>query len=462
MWATTPQFNLQPAVEFVPDQPQRAYLPGYIRSNKLGITCSINPDVSDGPPITLESAVQYIHAVHVVLGMHSQPDFSFCLGERYRLTISTFSNADPLHPFMSVGEAAVRARIEDNSAPVASADLPYIPATPVWDEVNLTSGLCACFGYARDNTGQLQAYANISYFGVGAHCGSGTVNLIAPVNEESALQGKMKIVVRKGFVGFHVMACKIGPFANTEHHVLETTYSKTTRAGDRVASLRSNSSNFSSPANFFSTVAQVDCGGHAEFLQSFLLSYPYGYVDGPGNLCLFTPSLAGQPNSETAYVACSNSWRSNCGFSFAHALKTSAISVQVTDWDLHPGFPVRTATFQKSNIVSNLYGNNEYAATVSDDAQFWDTLHVAARITGLEDVVDPFASPLSAVQPRTRFTVSVNVFGSKDGQRSIGFFGFGLVASATKTLTESEAIAFFEGAPLSLVDGKVSITAVGA
>jgi hypothetical protein len=258
------------------------------------------------------------------------------------------------------------------------------------------------------------------------------------------------------------MACKFGPFENTEHHVLETTSSKLARAGDRVASLRSNSSNFSSPANFLATVAQVDCGGHSEFLLSFLLVQQYAFVAGGENLCLFTPSLVGQPNSDTAYVACSNSWRSNCGFSFAHALKTSAINVQVSDWDLHPDFPVRAATFQKNNIVSNLYGNNEYAATVSDDAQFWDTLHVAVRITGLEDVVNPFVSPLAEVQPRTQFTVAVNVFGSKDGTRSTGFFGFPMAASATKTLTENEAVAFFEGAPIALADGKVSITAVGA
>jgi hypothetical protein len=126
---------------------------------------------------------------------------------------------------------------------------------------------------------------------------------------------------------------------------------------------------------------------------------------------------------------------------------------------LHPG---PAATFQKNNIVSNLYGNNEYAATVSDNAQFWDTLHVAVRITGLEDVVNPFASPLAEVQPRTQFTVAVNVFGSKDGTRSTGSFGLPMAASATKTLTENEAVAFFEGAPIALAAGKVSITAVGA
>jgi hypothetical protein len=293
---------------------------------------------------------------------------------------------------------------------------------------------------------------------VGGDCGSKTVNLIATVDEQDALRGKMKIVVDKGFVGFHVMACKIGPFEKTEHHVLERTAIKKTRAGDRVASLRSKSSNFSRPVNFFSTAAQVDCGGHVEFLSTY-----------SGPMCLFAPSLAGQPDSETAYVACSDSWRSNCGFSLEHALKTSKISVQATDWDLHPVFFIDIpATFQK-DIVSNLYGNNEYAVKFADtpiiygiERDYWDHLHVAVEIAGFEDVVDPFASPLSAVQPRTQFTVKITVFASKNGERVISFLGFSLAASATKTLTEEEAVGFFEGSPITLADGKVSITAIGA
>lgn len=455
MWATLPQLKSQPVLEFVTDQPERVHLPQY-----AGSDCLINPDLTDGPPITLESLVENIHAVHVVLGMEDEPDFSFCLGDRYRLTISTFSNSDPLHPFMGVGQAAVRARIQDNGADVASADLPFIPATPVWNL--FVSGLSVCFGYARDDAGQLKAYANISYFGQAADCGSKTVNLIADVDEQDALPGKMKIVVRQGFVGFRVMACKIGPFEKAEPHVLETTDSKKTRAGDRVASLRSKASNFSSPAHFRATTARVDCGGHSEFLGDIATNpLPFFAV------CLFAPSLAGQPDADTAYVACSDSWRSNCGFSLAHARKASAIRVQATRLAvLPPFFGMRVATFDIS-IESNSYGNNEYAGSAGNApidgievSDYWDTIHAAARITGFEDVEDPFDSPLSAVRLRTRFTVTVTVFATKEGERAVPF-GSAVGTSVTKTLTEEEAIAFFEGASITLADGTVSITAVG-
>jgi hypothetical protein len=467
MWATLPQLKSQPALEFVPDQPERVQLPqSHYVLNNSGIdgnpTCFINPALTDGSPITLESLVQNIHAVHVVLGMQDEPDFSFCLGDRYRLTISTFSNSDPLHPFMGVGQAAVRTRIQDNGADVASANLPFIPATPTWRSPHFTSGLCVCFGYARNDAGQLKAYANVSYFGARADCGSKTVNLIADVDEQDALPGKMKIVVRHGVVGFNVMACRIGPFEKTEHHVLETTYSKKTRDGDRVASLRSKASNFSSPAHFLATTAQVDCGGHSEFLT--VRASPPTADD---SVCLFAPSLAGQPDADTAYVACSDSWRSNCGFSLAHARKTSAIRVQAERWNVLPDFfVVRIATFDIS-MESDSYGNNEYAGEIGNVPRdglevrdWWDTLHVAARITGFEDVEDPFDSPLSAVRPRTQFTVTVTVFASKEGERA-SVDGVVVGASATKTLTEEEAVAFFEGSPIALADGTVSITAVG-
>jgi hypothetical protein len=466
MWATLNQLSSQPVLEFVPDQPERVHLPQYVRNNSgdtnANPDCLINPGLTDGPPITLESLVENIHAVHVVLGMEDEPDFSFCLGDRYRLTISTFSNSDPLHPFMGVGQAAVRARIEDNGADVASADLPFIPATPAWNF--FVSGLSVCFGYARNDAGQLKAYANISYFGQAADCGSKTANLIATVDEQDALPGKMKIVVRHGFVGFRVMACKIGPFEKAEPHVLETTDSKKARAGDRVASLRSKASNFSSPAHFRATTARVDCGGHSEFLgDRITFGIPLPFVA----VCLFAPSLAGQPDADTAYVACSDSWRSNCGFSLAHARKASAIRVQATRLAvLPPFFSMRVATFDIS-MESNSYGNNEYAGTAGNEPRdgievrdYWDTIHAAAQITGFEDVEDPFDSPLSAVRPRTRFTVTVTVFASKEGERAAPF-GSAVGTSVSKTLTEQEAVAFFEGGTISLADGTLSITAVG-
>jgi hypothetical protein len=266
------------------------------------------------------------------------------------------------------------------------------------------------------------------------------------------------------------MACHIGPFTSTLPHIQETWATKVARAGDRVASLRSNATNFSNPVRypnplqlnpvFPASVAAVDCGGQHEFRGPLLPASPV--------FPRFATALMGQANSETAYIPASSSWRSNCGFTATQVARMAAVNVAVSNVNLSPVFfESSPVSFTASGLVANQYGNNEYAETVAQSgAGFgaeWDTIHVQVRVTGFEDVVDPLATPLASVVVNARFVVAVNLFASFNGSRVFrgGQIGFPYAASATVTLNETEASAFFDGTPLSLAGGAIVVTAVG-
>ena len=470
MWAAVPPFASQPVVDLIPDQPSRAPQYGW-SGNAFGGLFTVTFYPRQGIPVTLESALPSIHAVHLLVVGDSYLDVSLRLGSRYSLKLTFYENTNGAHPFVRYGQRILRAAICDNATVVAEADLPLLATT-----------LNVCFGYAFAQSGTLQAYAHISR--IDCSCGSGTAGLLADVNHDEALAGKMSLVCREpiedfggdqtqyGNFSLQCAAMRMGPFQQAMPHLQETWATKQGRAGDRVASLRSNATNFSNAAHFespmqlnprlFRSVAWADVGGHAEFHTTGL---------GPGSppLKRFAMSLMGQPSSDIAFIPASSSWRSNCGFTAAQVRRMAAVDVSVTNVDLNPS-PIYQAlvSFQLPGLVANQYGNNEYAGTANESGSAfgaeWDTVHVQVRVSGFEDVVDTPATPLPDVVVNTRFVVTVELFATYGGNRVLWFNqpgGFPFAASATVTLTEAEASAFFDGSPLSLAGGAIVVTAVG-
>jgi hypothetical protein len=464
MWAAVPPFVSQPVVDLIPDQPSRVAQYGW-SGNAFGGLFTVAFYPRQGIPVTLESALPFIHAVHLLVAGDSYLDVSLRLGSRYSLKLTFYENTNAAHPFVRYGQRILRAAIYDNATVVTEADLPLLATT-----------LNVCFGYAFAQSGTLQAYAHISR--IDCSCGSGTVGLLADVNHDEALAGRMSLVCREpiedfggdqtpyGNFSLQCAAMRMGPFQQTMPHLQETWATKQGRAGDRVASLRSSATNFSSAAifesplqlnpRFFRSVAWADVGGHSEFNTS-------GLAPGTAPLRRFAMSLMGQPSSDIAFIPASSSWRSNCGFTAAQVRRMAAVDVSVTDVSLLDT-PV---SLEASGLVANEYGNNECVGTVAQaGAAFggdWDTIHVQVRVSGFEDVVDTPATPLSDVVVNTRFVVTVDLFASLGGSRVFRFgqIGFPYAASATVTLTEAEASAFFDGSPLSLADGAIVVTAVG-
>jgi hypothetical protein len=268
-----------------------------------------------------------------------------------------------------------------------------------------------------------------------------------------------------GSVGIVFADCHIGPFYFSEPSIQETLQTKQARPGDRIASLRSNSSSFSTPLlfpfsaarnpTFPSSAAASDCAGHSELLSHGIGSPP------PYR---FAPSVYGQPNSDIAYVPVSKEWRSSCGFTQQQASQMAAIDVSFSGVQVFSAqglFPVYVSASAQS-LVADTYGNNEYATTIAQSGTAfiigdWDAVHVQVTVQGKENVYAPRHFPLSGVQVTHSFVVSVSLFLSIGGQpldrRFVGY-------SATKTLNESEAIAFFDGGSLAV--GGATITAVGA
>jgi hypothetical protein len=456
MWASTQTLVDQPRIVFQSDQPTRSSIRPYI-----------------GRPIIYQADIASLFAVHCVLAVDSFANLSIAIGTRYRLTLDTVAVSDGLHPFVSFPRRVLRAKIEDNGQALTTAELPLIPLATV----------VACFGYAYNADHQLQAYAHVSsldtqtvpqdrelgYPSPCVSCGSGSVGLLVDVEQKDA-GGDCKIIVREpnqdfggdqsayGSVGIVFADCHIGPFYFAEPSTQETLQTKQARAGDRIASLRSNSSSFSTPLlfpilvarnpTFPSSAAASDCAGHSELLSHDGIGSPPPYR--------FAPSVYGQPNSDIAYVPVSKQWRSSCGFTQQQATRMSAVNVSFNN--VSGLFDAFTAT----NMVADTYGNNEYASTVSQAgtagfAGKYDTLHVQVTVQGKENVYAPRHFPLSGVQVTHSFVVSVSVFPSIGGQPLDRRF---VRYSATRTLNESEAITFFNGGSLAV--GVATVTAVGA
>lgn len=484
MWAVIPPLPSQPVVDLVPDQPSRVIQYGWPSDfNQILGNYRISQIPSSGQDITLTSAIQNIHAVHVMARNDRFTDFSICLGPRYRFTLKSYVNLDPIHPFLGVDVRYMRATIEDGGSAVATANLPNIPY-PNRFVYPTASGLVVCFGYVFDGP-QLKAYAHVSshrvtqnaslQFGVVPSCGSGTASMIANVDAGDALAGSMSLIVREnslapdgnpfdptglGGLEFFSMACHVGPFLSTSPHMQERFADKLSRAGTRVASLRSRATNFSQPmaaggalisaaTNNNQGVADIDCGGHPEFSAS----------------SRFAVSLAGQPEPDVAYVASSNETRGNCGFTQQHLTNLSQVTV-TANVNFFPDFyGASPASFTKT-IPSDAYGNNEYAGVANASGETdllgltWDSVAVQCRITGYENVDDYAATPIQNVLVRFVLRIEVSIFPINGGNK-ITIPAFPVGASASKNLTEAEAEDFFNGGTVSLADGAITVTPAG-
>lgn len=469
MWASTQTRVHQPQIVFESDQPTRSSFRPYI-----------------GRPIIYRADIASLYAAHCVLSVDSYVNASIAIGDRYQLTLDSVLITDSAHPFVAGDKfprRVLRAKIEDHGQAVTTAELPLIPL----------STIVACFGYAYDAGHQLQAYAHVSTLQASAialdreigypspciSCGAGSVGLLVDVEQEDA-GGDCKLIVREptedfggdqrvyGSVGLVVADCHIGPFYFSEMHIQETLETKQARAGDRVGSLRSNSSNFATPVLFPflglrnnpkwpSSAAASDCAGHTEFLSPQFWFSPPSYK--------FAPSLHGQPNSDTAYVPVSKQWRSSCGFTAEQVTRMSAVDVVFDNVQVRRGAVMSghgaVMSVSAQSVLANTYGNNEYITTVPQAgiASFYayDTVHIQVTVEGKETVLEPRRFPLSEVQVDHRFVVSVSLFLSHGGQAlDRHFFGY----SATRTLNQTEAIAFFDGNPLTV--GGATVTAVGS
>jgi hypothetical protein len=480
MWAVIPPLTSQPLVDLRPDQPSRVIQCGWPSDygQVLG-QYRVNAYPYIGQAVTLTSAVPNIHAAHLMARVDPYTDLSICLGARYRLTLKSYVNSDPVHPFVNAGARYMRATIEDSGSTVATANLPCIPYPNRFIYPN-GSGVVACFGYAFDGP-TLKAYAHVSSHRVNASqqgqnglvpsCGSGTASMIVNVNADDALVGQMSLIVREptevepgdqtgwGGVEFFHMSCRIGPLLSVSPHMQERSADKLPLAGTRVASLRSKATNFSQPmatgGNGSSGVANCDCGGHAEFSQSNR----------------FAISLAGQPDADTAYVTAGGSARGNCGFTGEHLTKLSSVAVTASNVNLVPDgrviwFFQANTSFTKT-IASDSYGNNEYTGVANVPGEGagreWDSVHVQVRITG-EETVDNFsATPIESVVARFKCTVLVTMFAAKNGEK-VMWDSRPLSSSASKTLTEAEAVDFFNGEAISLTaqyGEAITVTASG-
>lgn len=494
MWAVIPALQSQPVVELMPDHPSHVVVYGY-PSDFGFVLYNYRVAWREDGPVTLTSPMAGISAVHAMLRMDSRSDLLFRLGG-YSLRVFSDTTNDLGHPFIIPPQVYAESETSflkaaivdhgDGNQEIASIELPLIPYPNAFVYPNL-SGLVVCFGYAYDtDSSQLKAYAHISshrvtndasmQFGIVPSCGSGTASLLVNIDEAKAFDGGMSLVsqgqglpnaavtsINAGVEFFH-MACHFGPFLETLPHIQERWSVKSARAGTRVASLRSRSTNFTQPmatnASFGSIVrkegvADVDCGGHAEFYRS----------------SRFAVSLAGQPDADIAFVPQSTSYRSNCGFTTEQNARLASLEISANDleiYNLFGGFWLAEVSFNSTECQSSSYGNNEYTGTIAQSGEVfgteWDSLLVTARITGFEDVEDFAATPISAVVVNTRFIVTVSVCALAEGERTRQFdsISFPWIERAfTRTLTQEEADAFFDGNPIEMADGAITVTAVG-
>lgn len=479
MWAVIPRLQRQPDVAMFPDHPDRVGMPGFGGGPFGVLRTSYSFTGSVGETATLTSLVPNVCAVHTMLRFLPNTSIVIKLGTTYGLRLTNLTRDVTAN--WALGDSGTlisknfniatygKADLLENNNVISSTLLPSVDYANSFQQPDV-SGIVACFGYAYSDSGQLLAYAHISTHrvaraqqvqnGIVPSCGSGTASLRIDADPALAFDGPFTFTGSSG-VEFINMACRLDAFALSVPHAQDTLATRVARAGTRVASLRSNATNFSQPLAFGGQfiegfrgntqgMATVDCGAHNEFVNS----------------SRFAVSLAGQPNADTAYVPASGSWQSNCGFTAAQVEKMSALTVDLNNLGFtanNPfgGFqPPVNISLTFGSVQSMGLGNNEYVGVANSPDENFEKFHVWVSVAGFEDVADYNATPLSAVQVTHRFVVTVSVYAEGEFWGDSTFRRLGSV-TLSKTLNETEAIAFFDGGSITLGSGSVTLTPSG-
>lgn len=234
--------------------------------------------------------------------------------------------------------------------------------------VDLESGLVLNCGYALTADGWVlygfAAHGRVHWYqaaGWGApatvgspHFGYGTACLRIAV-QEADINSQIASQVQyygPGFLTIKSIAAHHGPFATSRTLAPDSLAARSESPYERFGSLRSKACAFASPEISFQPNAHngFDHGGHPEVRW----------------LGLWPASLAGQPNSDIAYVCRNAAWRSNI-FSDPTANELFA-RVRVT-WQSNTTININGHFFSVPEGVvdcdSGEYGNNEYSGQSS-------------------------------------------------------------------------------------------------
>lgn len=471
MWSSWPALRNQPTADFVPDQPSRVLIPGYGQYFWDRFAYGTNFAAGTGGDITLTAVEPNIHAIHALINVGINSDFYVRLGDRYsiRLYSETYdettqgfngrsqlagSQINPYGVYRKVSYTYLNAALMDRSSVITTANLSSGFSWPY-------SQLALCVGYAYAADKSLKMYAHLIPNG-GNTCGSGTCSLLTSVNAADAFSGKASFLIKEptngdGDISFRSISCHIGPFLESQPRGPETATTRATHRGDRVASLRSRSVNFTQPI-MSSQVLPIDCGGHSEFLPT-----AYGYLPNE----LFSVALNGQPDADTAWVAPSSSYRSTCGFSPSQNVKLSKLKVEVTN--INFGFYSSDQSFTIDSVTPTRFGDNEYEGSVSKEIDLQSFLGITTSIircwvsiSGSEAITNENTpATLGDAVMATSFYVRSLFYAPLNEREEV------LVAGQSRSLSESEAADFFNGSPLSLnvyplyVRASVVVTAIG-
>jgi hypothetical protein len=487
MWSVLPPLPHQPFPEMVPDAPERARM--YLDSDAPQ-SSQVQPRIrSYGAfsPLTFSAIHSGVAACHGLMQFGNGVHFRIELGDTYALEVRGFTwdpatqgvNGKDVVVGPSTGDffgnsvfSCIEAKLVADEAEQASAITQWpFPVDNAFVNDDYAYGVAVSCGYAFDGSPQLRMYAHLALHGIVpgqstqngpiVSFGSGTISLVADCDTEVAHQGTFRVRVLESSASWRAvsLALRYGQFTSTLPFLPERNNARTARFGTRVASLRSRATNFLQPANT-RNVALIDCGGHSEF---------------SGGNRLAPVTLDGQPDADVAWIAQSNAWRSNCGFTTQQNQNLSRLGLVCANLFIvrFQRFGVR-ASFEIEDCEPNAAGNNEYAGFYEQQVETtvvfdvfgggvtFDKMRAFIGIAGFEDANNSNATTLNDLSVAISFVVRVVVFAVKDGIVDS--------VSLTKTLNETEADSFFGGQPLVFEQpdiapgtpgGTVTLTAIG-
>lgn len=354
-----------------------------------------------------------------------------------------------------------RAAIYDNDEQITAANLANLcdlttSNTGVDHVVYPAQAVSVGFAWeVVDDESSLVMYAHVIKMGLGwSRFGARSCSLRATVDEDAALAGPARLVSTGNASHVYAIGGRLGWFTASQHALMETTSQRASHAADRVGYSLSRAGRFFAPAATIgingadpSAIPSADACGHREFSVGINTDIPgerpevYLKVESR-----FPVWLAGQPDSDVAWIPQSASWRANCAFTKEQNTRMSVLKAEVSE--LRGGLTADSITFTIDELHCTEYGNNEYAGV--HDEEFVTTFPNLKRAR-------LFAQVRSTA---SGFYAQVDAFTAENG-------GLGRVFRdvAIKSMTESEATEFFDGTPISLGFGRggtVTLTAIGS
>lgn len=436
-------------------------------------------------------------AIHCVLGPIFRNDVQIWLCDRYSLKLwwqyNTEENGDAvlLGPQDGKNFYYPSAALCDNGAPIRTVKLPnlgtvrfarfrssfgtFFNKTLGEYEIHWQGSVAVSTGFAWDTSvpnPQLVMYAHLVGIGFLAQdalgqawntFGARTCGLRANVDASAALIGpaRMQITNTGPMETAKVAAigARLGQFESVQLALPQTSSARASNAqvpqsGDRVAYSFSRAQRFLAPSagvGLGSTTIAVsgnNAAGHREYNMEFLPAFDEPHQSYPDR---FPVWLAGQPDSSVAWIPQSSEWQANCAFTAEQNERMSVLHAQVTD--LRGGKTLDGISFAINELRCTDYGNSEYAGFCNQTFQntFPELRYARLFVQVRSTIDDSFYVQVDA------FTTGFPEPGSATDRQVFRDVAF-------KSLTESEAIAFFNGGSITLDflrGGTVVLTAVG-